>query len=127
MRIADFPLLEPNAKLFVGWDHLRTMPPNFLFLPLYTELIFHLHAVTLKPLCFNPPSPPPLRELGRKDPRDLSQDTSGTRCFASFLVELSQLVPAAVLPSISVLMPHLSGEVCTTKHYTFRLHLPERE
>ncbi|CAI8031317.1 Condensin complex subunit 1 [Geodia barretti] len=57
-----------------------------------------------------------VRELGRKDPRDLSQDTSGTRCFASFLVELSQLVPAAVLPSISVLIPHLSGESYTMRN-----------
>ena len=51
------------------------------------------------------------RELGRKDPRDLSLDASGTRSFATFLVELSQYVPAAILPSISVLLPHLGGEV----------------
>ena len=52
-----------------------------------------------------------VRELGSSDPRDLSLDTSGTRCFAAFLVEVTQLVPGAVLPTISVLLPHLSGEV----------------
>lgn len=52
-----------------------------------------------------------VRELGSSDPRDLALDTSGTRCFAAFLVEVAQLVPGAVLPTISVLLPHLSGEV----------------
>ena len=51
------------------------------------------------------------RELGSRDPRDLALDTSGTRCFATFLTEVAQLVPEAVLPTISVLLPHLSGEV----------------
>ena len=51
------------------------------------------------------------RELGSREPRDLALDTSGTRCFASFLMEVAQLIPEAVLPTISVLLPHLSGEV----------------
>lgn len=55
------------------------------------------------------------RELGGKDPRDLSIDSSGTRSFASFLVELCHLVPECVLLSVSVLLPHLNGE-----SYTFR-------
>ena len=63
----------------------------------------HTHTHT------HPPSLP--RELGSRDPRDLALDTSGTRCFASFLMEVAQLVPVAVLPTISVLLPHLSGEV----------------
>ena len=55
------------------------------------------------------------RELGSKDPRDLAVDLSGTRSFASFLVELSHLVPECVLLCVSVLLPHLNGE-----SYTFR-------
>lgn len=55
------------------------------------------------------------RELGSKDPRDLAIDSSGTRSFASFLVELCHLVPDCVLLSVSVLLPHLNGE-----SYTFR-------
>ena len=64
------------------------------------------------------------RELGCKDPRDLSLDTSGTRCFSTFLVELAQSVPAAVLPSISVLLPHLGGEVrCVGSYWSVLLFL----
>lgn len=55
------------------------------------------------------------RELGSKDPRDLAVDSSGTRSFATFLVELSHLVPDCVLLCVSVLLPHLNGE-----SYTFR-------
>lgn len=55
------------------------------------------------------------RELGGKDPRDLAIDSSGTRSFATFLVELSHLVPDCVLLCVSVLLPHLNGE-----SYTFR-------
>ena len=55
------------------------------------------------------------RELGGKDPRDLAVDSSGTRSFATFLVELSHLVPDCVLLCVSVLLPHLNGE-----SYTFR-------
>ena len=43
-------------------------------------------------------------------------DASGTRCLASFLVELSQRVPEAMLASISVLLPHLSGESYTMRN-----------
>jgi len=57
-----------------------------------------------------------IRELGSSDPRDLALDTSGTRCFAAFLVEVAQLVPGAVLPTISVLLPHLSGESYTMRN-----------
>ena len=55
------------------------------------------------------------RELGGKDPRDLAIDSSGTRSFAAFLVELCHLTPDCVLLCVSVLLPHLNGE-----SYTFR-------
>lgn len=56
------------------------------------------------------------RELGSKDPRDLALDTSGTRCFAAFLVEVAQSIPEAVLPTVSVLLPHLGGESYTMRN-----------
>ena len=42
---------------------------------------------------------------------DLSRDTSGTRSFSQFLVELADKIPNQVLPNISLLMAHLDGEV----------------
>ncbi len=55
------------------------------------------------------------REMASNDPKDLTMDVSGTRCFAGFLVEVGGCVPALVLPVVSVLMPHLTGE-----SYSFR-------
>ncbi|XP_064610959.1 condensin complex subunit 1-like [Liolophura sinensis] len=51
-----------------------------------------------------------MREIGRMDPKDLVRDTSGTRSYASFLVEIAERVPAVVLTSISVILRHLEGE-----------------
>ena len=51
-----------------------------------------------------------VNELGSKDPRDLSLDTSGTKNFAAFLVEMAQCVPNAVLPVVTSLLPHMQGE-----------------
>ena len=45
------------------------------------------------------------------DPRDLARDTSGTRAYADFLVELAGWVPSQIIPNISVLLCHLDGEV----------------
>ena len=45
------------------------------------------------------------------DPQDLARDNSGTRAYAGFLVEVSEKIPAVMLPSISVLLCHLDGEV----------------
>ena len=45
------------------------------------------------------------------DSSDLSRDTSGTRAYAAFLVEMTERCPAAVLPNISLLQGHLEGEV----------------
>ena len=47
------------------------------------------------------------------DPRDLTRDTSGTRAYADFLVELAGRVPTQIIPNISVLLCHLNGEVIT--------------
>ena len=60
-------------------------------------------------------APSPCREIASKDPKDLSVDASGTRCFAGFLVEVGGALPELVLPVVSVLMPHLTGD-----SYTFR-------
>ena len=53
-----------------------------------------------------------LREIGRNDPRELAQDSNGTRNISGFLTELGAKVPMAILRSggISVLLPHLNGE-----------------
>jgi hypothetical protein len=45
------------------------------------------------------------------DPGELSRDTSGARAYAAFLTELGDLVPAVVLPHVSLLMGLLDGEV----------------
>ena len=45
------------------------------------------------------------------DPGDLAADTSGTRSYAAFIVEVAQSVPSAVVPSVRHLLPHLNGEV----------------
>lgn len=45
------------------------------------------------------------------DMKDLARDTSGTRAYATFLVELAERIPAIMLPSISVLLGLLDGEV----------------
>ena len=51
------------------------------------------------------------REIGRMDPRDLARDTSGTRAYSDFLIELAGRVPSQIIPNISVLLCHLNGEV----------------
>jgi len=45
------------------------------------------------------------------DTKDLSRDSSGTRAYAAFLLELSRCVPDVMLLSISVLLVLLDGEV----------------
>ncbi|ESO89837.1 hypothetical protein LOTGIDRAFT_61640, partial [Lottia gigantea] len=57
-----------------------------------------------------------MREIGRLDSRDIAKDTSGTRILAQFLVELSHQLPAAMLPTISVLIGHLDGESYTLRN-----------
>ena len=45
------------------------------------------------------------------DTRDLSRDTSGTRAYSAFLVELAGKIPAVMMPNISVLLSLLDGDV----------------
>ena len=45
------------------------------------------------------------------DGNELSRDTSGTRSFSQFIVELTNKIPAYVLPNISLLSSHLDGDV----------------
>lgn len=51
-----------------------------------------------------------IREIGRINGAELSRDTSGTRAYSAFLVEMTEKCPAAVLPNISLLLCHLDGE-----------------
>ena len=51
-------------------------------------------------------------EISRMNPADLAKDTSGTRSYASFLMELAEKVPAVMLPNLSLLQGLLDGEVC---------------
>jgi len=51
------------------------------------------------------------REIGRIDTKDLTRDTSSTRAYAAFLLELSEKIPAVMMPNISVLLSLLDGEV----------------
>lgn len=57
-----------------------------------------------------------MREVGRMDPKDIARDSSGTRCVASFLVEVAEKIPLVMLPSISVLMCHLDEESYTLRN-----------
>ncbi|RXM36742.1 Condensin complex subunit 1 [Acipenser ruthenus] len=61
-----------------------------------------------------------MREIGQKSPEELSREGSGVRAYAAFLTELAACIPAAMLPSISVLLDHLDGE-----SYTMRMAVLE--
>ncbi|PSN48611.1 hypothetical protein C0J52_18669 [Blattella germanica] len=51
-----------------------------------------------------------VREIGETDSADLMQDTSGTRAYSQFLVEVAESVPELILPAINMLTVHLNGE-----------------
>ena len=53
------------------------------------------------------------REIGEKDPQDLTIDSSGTKNYSLFITEVSQALPKQVKPSVTTLLPHLNGEVNT--------------
>ncbi len=58
------------------------------------------------------------------DSADLSRDTSGTRAFSQFVVELAEKQPSLVLPNISLLLCHLDGDVSFISVISFlSLHL----
>lgn len=52
-----------------------------------------------------------IREIGMMNPADLAKDTSGTRAYADFIVDLTSRIPSLVLNNISLLICHLDGEV----------------
>ncbi|XP_076593512.1 condensin complex subunit 1 isoform X2 [Chaetodon auriga] len=51
-----------------------------------------------------------IREIGQRSSEELAREGSGVKAFASFLSELSALVPELLIPNISVLITHLEGE-----------------
>jgi len=51
-----------------------------------------------------------VREISRIDPKELARDTSGTRSYSLFLVDLAERLPEFMKPSISLLTIHLDGE-----------------
>ena len=57
------------------------------------------------------------------DSADLSRDSSGTRSFSQFIVELAGKQPSLVLPSISLLLSHLDGDVSFAFGLDFVLQL----
>ncbi|XP_015226271.1 PREDICTED: condensin complex subunit 1 isoform X2 [Cyprinodon variegatus] len=56
-----------------------------------------------------------IREIGQKSSEELAREGSGVKAFSSFLSELSGLVPALMIPNISVLITHLEGESHTMR------------
>jgi len=56
-----------------------------------------------------------VREISRIDSRELSRDTSGTRSYSLFLVELAERLPDMMKPSLAILSVHLDGESYTMR------------
>ena len=56
------------------------------------------------------------KEICSMDPADLAVDASGTKSYASFLVSVSGDIPETILPTLPVLLPHLSGESTTFRN-----------
>ena len=51
-----------------------------------------------------------VREITRLDTKELNRDTSGTRSYSLFLIELSERLPENMKPCVSLLLLHLDGE-----------------
>ena len=45
------------------------------------------------------------------NPKETARETSGVKNISMFITEISEKLPTHVLPNISVLLPHLNGEV----------------
>ena len=56
-----------------------------------------------------------VREISRIDSRELARDTSGTRSYSMFLVELAERLPDMMKPSLAILSSHLDGESYTMR------------
>merc|ERR1719412_1791727 len=51
-----------------------------------------------------------VREITRLDTKELNRDTSGTRSYSLFLIELSERLPENMKPCVSLLLLHLDNE-----------------
>lgn len=51
-----------------------------------------------------------IREITRLDTKELNRDTSGTRSYSLFLIELSERLPENMKPCVSLLLVHLDNE-----------------
>ncbi|KAM9310298.1 condensin complex subunit 1 isoform 1-T2 [Pholidichthys leucotaenia] len=56
-----------------------------------------------------------IREIAQRSSEELAREGSGVKAFASFLSEVSALVPELMIPNISVLITHLEGESHTMR------------
>ncbi len=45
------------------------------------------------------------------NPKESGRDASGVKNISAFIIEVGERIPAQILPCISVLLPHLDGEV----------------
>ncbi|KAI0222052.1 Condensin complex subunit 1 [Lamellibrachia satsuma] len=57
-----------------------------------------------------------MREIGSIDTQDLARDTSGTRAYSVFLMELAERIPALMLPNMCVLATLLDEEPYTMRN-----------
>ncbi|KAM4033008.1 condensin complex subunit 1 isoform 2-T3 [Anomaloglossus baeobatrachus] len=51
-----------------------------------------------------------MRKVGEKSCQDLSRDTSAVKTLYTFITQLSEKIPAIIMPNISVLLDYLDGE-----------------
>jgi condensin complex subunit 1 len=53
-----------------------------------------------------------VREIGRMNPKEFARDSSGVKNISTFIANLAEKLPLLMIPTLSVLLPHLDGEVC---------------
>ncbi|XP_073540987.1 condensin complex subunit 1 [Phyllobates terribilis] len=51
-----------------------------------------------------------MRKIGQKSSQDLSRETSAVKTLHTFITQLSEKIPAIMMPNISVLLDYLDGE-----------------
>lgn len=52
-----------------------------------------------------------MSEIGRMDPGSNRADASGAKNISKFIVSIAEVMPRALLPYISLIIPHLANEV----------------
>lgn len=112
MEVAGYSVLFFCVHVGVALKLLQLLQ-HFEHLP---SPVSYIVSSMVKTRSFKPIVVNILREIGSKDPTDLVMDSGGTKSLASFLVGLSGEVPGAVLPLVSALLPHLSGESVTFRN-----------